>query len=221
MPGLLSEPRIRPYRDACEGDLDQAIRLYTWNVEVSSAFWGCVHAVEVGLRNAMNDRLSARFGRPDWWEASDVRLHSVHRGQLASARKLANETAREAKRAAVSDDLVASLSFGFWAGLLASGNACQYETQFWQPALRQAFPGFGGHRSVLHRDADALRLFRNRIAHHEPIFSRHLAADYAAILRVAGYLSDDLRDYIDSHSRVVETLARRARAVAKGYATRF
>jgi hypothetical protein len=41
---------------------------------------------------------------------------------------------------------------------------------------------------------DYLRTFRNRIAHHEPIFGRHLAADYTSILEVAGWICPDTRD---------------------------
>lgn len=218
---LLSQPRLSPYCEACGGDVGRALRLYTWNVEVSSAFWGCVHAVEVGVRNAMTARLANRFDRTDWWNHPGVSLHRLNRNQVRVASRAAARAAANAARNVVPDDVIPALSLGFWSGLLGNGGDSQYETQFWQPSLRHAFPSYSGSRTALRQEMESLRLFRNRIAHHEPIFSRHLAADYAAILRVAGYLSDDLRDYIDSHSRVVETLARRERAVTNGYATRF
>lgn len=51
--------------------------------------------------------------------------------------------------------------------------------------------------------------------------NRHLAAGHATVVRVAGYIDPDCATYIDSHSRVPEVLARKARAVDHGYATRF
>ena len=129
--------------------------------------------------------------------------------------------AKKHSRSVVADDVVAALTFGFWGGLLASGGPLQFETAYWQPFLHRAFPHYVGSRADLHIDVNSLRLFRNRIAHHEPVFNRHLAADHATVVRVAGYIHPDCATYIDSHSRVPEVLARKARAVDHGYATRF
>jgi len=221
LPALISAPRLGPYLAACDSGVYQAVRLYTWNVEVAAAFWGCVHVLEVGMRNAMHGQLVSRFSRDDWWDAPEVRLHNVTQGQLQTARRSADRTAGKARRLLVPDDVVASLSFGFWSGLLGPGGPFQYETQFWQPALRKAFPGHAGSRKSLHKEVDSIRLFRNRLAHHEPVFARHLAADLATILHVAQHISPDLREYIDSHNTVHEALARRERAVSRAYATRF
>lgn len=221
LPALISAPRLAPYLAACAGDPAQAIRLYTWNVEVSSAFWGVVHAFEVGLRNALHGRMSSRYQRGDWWDDPTVKLHHVMVKQRDQAKKDAGKVASKHQRQVVADDVVAALSFGFWGGLLGSGSGFQFETLYWQPFLHAAFPQFAGTRSQLHTEVESLRLFRNRIAHHEPIFARHLPADHASIVRVAGYLDADLAVYIDSHSRVPESIARRGRAVGQGYATRF
>lgn len=221
LPALISVPRLAPYVAACAGDVAEAVRLYTWNVEAAASFWACIHVLEVGMRNSMHAQLGARFGQGDWWEAQGIVVHKVTLGQIQSARRAARGSAAKSGRAVVPDDVVAALSFGFWSGLLGSGGPCQYETQFWQPALHRAFPDYIGSRKGLHKELDSLRLLRNRLAHHEPVFARHLAADLAAILRVAGYISPDLREYIDSHTTVPETLARRERAVSRGHATRF
>ena len=45
------------YKDACKGDHDHALRLYAWNVAVTSAFWGGFNILEVALRNALNEQL--------------------------------------------------------------------------------------------------------------------------------------------------------------------
>lgn len=221
LPEAISAARLAPYLTACDDDVQCAVRLYTWNIEVSSAFWGPVHVFEVVLRNALHNQMSRRYGRSDWWERTDVRLHDVMVDQLDRAQQDARKAASRKKRQMVPDDIVAALSLGFWTGLLGSGRSQQYETQFWQPFLRDAFPNYSGARSALHRDVETLRLFRNRLAHHEPVFTRHLAADHETILRVVGYIASDAAEYVESHSRAAEVLARRQRAVSRGDATGF
>ena len=162
-----------------------------------------------------------RYGRADWWDDRAIKLHAVLVKQRNQAKADALYVAKKHSRSVVADDVVAALTIGFWGGLLASGGPLQFETAYWQPFLHRAFPHYVGSRADLHIDVNSLRLFRNRIAHHEPVFNRHLAADHATVVRVAGYIDPDCATYIDSQSRVPEVLARKARAVDHGYATRF
>ena len=78
---------------------------------------------------------------------------------------------------------------------------------FWRPALRDAFP----YRAPLtrrqaHEPLVALRALRNRIAHHEPVFARPLREDYDRILEVTGWMSPDVRAWIERHNRVPRLL---------------
>ena len=43
---------------------------------------------------------------------------------------------------------------------------------------------------------------RNRIAHHEPIFTRRLDEDHTRILQVTGWISPRARAWIECRSRV-------------------
>jgi hypothetical protein len=54
---------------------------------------------------------------------------------------------------------------------------------------------------------DDLRRLRNRIAHHEPILSRNIAADYGAILDLIRLISPTTADWIDDQSQVATVLA--------------
>lgn len=105
---------------------------------------------------------------------------------------------------------MAELPFSFWVGLLGKGR--DYEQQLWRSQLHLAFPRYHGKRSPLHHDLDAMRLFRNRIAHYEPIHRRHLAADHATIMRLIGYISVDVAEHVRSLDRVSTVLARRNQA---------
>jgi hypothetical protein len=103
--------------------------------------------------------------------------------------------------------VVAELPFGFWVSLLGSGS--DYETRLWRPALCRAFPGYQGRRQPLHRELDEARRLRNRIAHHEPVYGRDLAADHARLLRILAIVSTEYADWVRQHDRVPDVLATR------------
>jgi len=105
--------------------------------------------------------------------------------------------------------VVAALSFGFWVSLLSGGHGWNYEMTLWRPGLRKAFPEYRGTRARLHNKLNTVRLFRNRIAHHEPVHHRHLAADYESVLTIAGWLSPAYARWIRRQDQIVEVIARR------------
>lgn len=222
LPANLSPARVQPYVDAEGGDVDRGLRLYTWNVEVSSAFWGVLHAVEIALRNAMNVQLVAHFGQDEWWDAPKVNLTYVGRKMVNEAKDSAEKLAKRKSRAVVSGDVVASLNFGFWSSLTGKAGVFQYETQFWQPALVRAFPNLSSTKvAPVNRTLESIRLLRNRVAHHEPIFRRHLAADHQTLLSVLGWIDADMENYVAAHSRVLGVIGRRSACVNTGTSTSF
>ncbi|GIJ32270.1 hypothetical protein [Micromonospora sediminimaris] len=75
----ISELRLAPYVAAEGGDLGRALRLYAWNVEVSGAFLGILHLLEIRLRNALDEQLCRMYQRQDWWDAPDLRIHHIGR----------------------------------------------------------------------------------------------------------------------------------------------
>jgi hypothetical protein len=63
---VISEPRLARYLEHCERVEQVALRLYAWNIEVSSALWGPLSVLEVLIRNAIHNQM--RLGRADdWW----------------------------------------------------------------------------------------------------------------------------------------------------------
>lgn len=165
LPRLLSTDRFGTYLAASDGDQARAVRLYSWNIEVSAALWGPFHILEITLRNALHDRLVARAGRQDWWRSDRVPLRGDHPQRLHEAMAVAG---RNHGTGTTTGHVVAELGFGFWIGLLAN----RYHQSLWIPTLREAFPGFDGRRRHLHADLERLRKLRNRTAHHEPVFAR-------------------------------------------------
>lgn len=202
---LLSAGRLATYVVACNGDREQALRLYAWNVAVASAFWGGFNVLEVAVRNVIHAGLTRLAGREDWW-IGRLRLHPFEQRRINDA----ISAARRAKGdGMLPGHVVAELSFGFWTGLLAN----RYHERLWVPALSQEFSCLVGPRRELHRKQESLRKLRNRVAHHEPIFARDLAADHDRLVSVLSAISPSAVVWVQRNSRVPDVLATRASVV--------
>ncbi len=203
----LSRERMNTYVFATPNhDMEAAIRLYVWNTAISSAFYGVLQGLEVAVRNAMHRELSRQYGA-SWFDNPCVGIDDGGMRRIQSAKQ---ELHRRRYEHTLPASVVASLSFGFWVSLLGPGGLqseqnrrANYEMTMWRPALRQAFPHT---RSLTRRQAHAalerLRILRNRIAHHEPIFRRRLDADHELILDVTSWISPNTSEWLSHHSRV-------------------
>ena len=59
----LSEARLRPYLDACEGDINLALELHDWNLGLGRALMGDIAHLELALRNAYDRALTDEGGQ--------------------------------------------------------------------------------------------------------------------------------------------------------------
>ena len=189
----LSIDRFSSYLKAVRGDRRLALALYEWNTRVSAAFYVPLQAVEVGLRNACHRELVKIFG-PTWYD--EVSFLQLDRG-FEPALRVAKDRIRKQSLPIDAPHIVAELSFGFWTTLLGP----RLEQALWAPGLRRAFPrirlvsDISPARKIVAARFDFLREFRNRIAHHEPIFNRALEADHRSLLEVAGWMFADLSEW--------------------------
>jgi hypothetical protein len=200
----VSPARLQPYELATNGDPGAALALYEWNIAVSGAFFEDLGTFEVLLRNAIDMRLRGRFqgvkGAQPWYD--QVRLQDRARDRLndAKSRVIANGGGPPPQ-----DKVVAELTFGFWRYLLSS----YYAATIW-PIVRNALHDHAGQRVDRVRAEHAvIRLYelRNRIAHHEPIFSDRLNDLYTLLLEASGWVCSDVRDWMAERSRVPAVLA--------------
>jgi len=216
---LLSEPRFAPYLSRYKGDRALALRLYTWNLAVCSALWGPINVIEVAVRNAIHDRLVKRTGRGDWWNDPHVHLCRNERASIDSA---VTTLVRRGTAEPTSDQVVAATSFGLWVGLTSPGVArdrlYDYETTLWQPRLQHAFPHRGNRRrrKYIHAKLDDIRVLRNRIAHHEPIYRSPLGVLYDDILEIAAMIHPEAHEFIAGYSCAGKVIAGMKDAVTTG-----
>lgn len=137
-------------------------------------------------------------------------LRDIHKVRSRVLRSLARKNAAAirrgltpAKTSVSVNDVVAGLDFGFWTTMLDS----VFEQSLWRTILYHAFPhypritGLPLTRAPIERRFNDLRQLRNRVMHHEPLFDRNLAQDFASISDAIAWMYDDVGPWIDHHSR--------------------
>lgn len=194
----ISHERLSTYLKAANNDKGHALELYIWNTEISAAFYNPLQSLEITLRNSLHNRLSQTFGRNDWYAQINLQQRD-----LDIVRK-AEVTVRKLHRSVNPSHVVAELSFGFWLSLLNR----RYHQQLWIPSLSKAFPHAHLSRADIVKQLDHLRLLRNRIAHHEPVFKRHLKQDHHSILTAISWICPDTAAWTKAYSTVLEILNR-------------
>ncbi|RFA11029.1 hypothetical protein B7R54_01070 [Subtercola boreus] len=86
-----------------------------------------------------------------------------------------------------------------------------------QPRVEKAFPFLGGRRrKQLHRELDDVRRFRNRLAHHEPIFRAPIERLRDDLIGIAGYVHPEAARLISECQRIDQVLARKHEAIRRG-----
>lgn len=109
------------------------------------------------------------------------------RQALLAARQKAEQSAGTTPPSA--DKVIAEMSFAFWESMFTA----RYDHGLWDNHIKRLFPHapaalpYYKLRAEIRSALEATRKFRNRIAHHEPIFARQLAHDYARIQKVVKY----------------------------------
>lgn len=213
----LSMPRMGTYLTACSNKpspLSAAIHLYAWNAAISAAFIHPLHFCEVVVRNAVSEALTATYGAHwPWSQGFFLSLPDPGgsafkpRQALLAARQKAEQSAGGNPPSA--DKAIAEMSFAFWESMFTA----RYDHGLWDNHLKRLFPHapaalpYHKLRAEIRNALEATRKFRNRIAHHEPIFARQLAQDYALIYRVVRYRCDQTAAWMSQTQTVNAVLA--------------
>lgn len=189
----ISVKRLDKYLSVMNGDLDLALKLYEENMRLAEAFYTPLQCLEVCLRNALNYRLSATFG-DDWVTNGKPYLEDGAKLSITNA----IEDLISGGHEPTLDNIIAELNFGFWVSLIGP----PYDDNLWRQTLYKGFVAQGGKkRSKVHQRFNALRQFRNRVAHHEPIFDRPLAQLHKEIIEAISWMCRHTSMWTLFHSR--------------------
>jgi hypothetical protein len=188
---VISIERLQEYGSVADADLQHTVGNYLWNIALCEAFYPLLNGVEVALRNRVHAAMTDTTGR-QWWMDHSAKLLRAAEAEMASkAMNRLRRKHRNSKRPRVGQ-VVAELMLGFWVALFDP----DYEQPYWHgDGLKRVFPyaprsELGCHkiRSRLHR----IRDLRNRVFHHEPIWSRpNLPGLHSEILETTRWLSED------------------------------
>lgn len=184
----LSAPRLSTYEAATAAvpNLPGALALYAWNAQVSAAFMAPLHVCEVTVRNAVHDALTVVYSANWPWDRNfELSLPNPALPTFNPRRELL----RARNNQPTTGKVIAELKFKFWESMFTG----RFDQRIWNPQLRAVMPFLNPEQSVqqlrasIHTDLEVLRKLRNRIAHHEPIFTRPLAAEFLKIQTLIGY----------------------------------
>lgn len=206
----LSAQRMSTYEAAITAApvLPKALELYAWNAQISAAFMAPLHLCEVVVRNAVHEALSSVYG-PDWpWDSGFERNLPNPSGPGFNPR-------RELKRARdgqpTTGKVIAELKFKFWESMFTA----RFDTRLWNPHLRAVMPFLNPAltvqqlRKAIFQDLEKLRLLRNRIAHHEPIFTRALSDSFQQIHALIGFRCPVMAAWMVTHQSVQTLIAQK------------
>jgi len=183
-----SHERMGRYLEWSGGNPTGALRLYTLNAQLSEALYIPLQALELSLRNRMHDAMSLHHG-PAWLLDDSSCLQEK---QKQKVRRALEDLTRNRKPHAP-EQVVSTLSFGFWTALLGR----EYE-QLWRETLHRIASKQNG-KSIGRKDLSAplttIRKLRNRIAHHESILQYDLTHHHADMRRIIGWLSAEAEQW--------------------------
>lgn len=197
----LSVPRLGRYMRDSNQLLDAALSLYERNQRMTEAFHRPLQALEVCLRNHLNARLVSHYGS-NW-----VHTMAPPFGQSEVERvDKAKKDLRRERVPVTQGAIVAELTFGFWVTLLSA----QYEHTLWTPQFSRVFRSAGRkmRRQTVHNRMNELRVFRNRVAHYEPIYHMTPSRRHADLIEAIAWMCPDSAAWAWEHSRVPYVLQR-------------
>lgn len=181
-----SESRFNAYLFAMNLDRTGALALYSLNLRVSAELFAWLGFLEVALRNALVRALTPGQMAQDFdpFLAIWADLTPPARASYLNAKqRLINQG-----KPVTLNGILTELPFSFWRYLTSS----RYQNTLWSSHLRFAFPGLWPQRRLaVYEVIERAVLLRNRIAHHEPIFNRHLGQDLAQMQQLIGWISPE------------------------------
>lgn len=201
---LLTVDRLQSYLIASNGDINEALALYRWNVEVSSAIFSVLSDVEIALRNSIDremQKLNVTVSNHDsWFDSPSVIMSSYCRHNLERARTALAVGGKPITHS----NIVAELNFGFWRAFLSR----QYKDTLWRTSIRFAFPHSPSRQpEYIFTRVRHLHVLRNRIAHHEPIHNRDIARDYQVCMEVLNAISPVIAAWSAENSYLLNVLS--------------
>lgn len=195
------------YLRCADGDTKRAVDLYGWNARISAALLVPLHLAEVTTRNAVDDVLSRVYGAHWPWDPGFERSLPRHRPHSYNPQR---DLVSARRRQVIPGKVIADLRFVFWQQMFTA----RHDGRLWGPHIMTVFPAStctrpSDLRGRIWTDIESIRRLRNRIAHHEPIIARDIAADLRTLVTLVGLRSPEAAHFTGALEKVTSLLAQR------------
>lgn len=194
----LSSTRFRPYLVSAGHNIDFAFALYLYNARIAKAFLYPLHILEITLRNRISDIFCDLFNE-NWCHDTAFRQILTEESRNTLDRGISRAKSNAAP------DIVATLTFDFWSNLFRE----EYDRSLWQTKMHHLLPNASKKRSEFQRNVKRINHFRNRIAHHEPIYKMDLSKYHAELSDMICWLSKEASAWVKHFSTVNQCLRTR------------
>ena len=192
----LSEDRFAPYLQGAGYAEEYAFNLYLYNARLSKSFLYPLHVLEVSLRNHISAIFCSEYG-DDWPHNEDFRNNLTEESCAALDKGILR--AKSIK----TNDIVATLTFDFWSNLFRS----EYDRAFWQTHMGVLLPNAKNPtRKDFQKTVRDLNIFRNRIAHHEPIHKVDISTQHTQIIETIGWMCFETSQWVKHYSTVNQVM---------------
>ncbi len=197
---VLSTERLAAYQLQLAGNGNRNLfSHYAWNMALSESLYATLQLLEIGLRNTLDQAASAHFAKADWFEDNAI-IQPRDQAAVNKAKKILLSK----KKTLEPGRIIAELNFGFWTSLLDT----RYEQTLWPALIKASFPHMPRKmrtRKNLSRRFNKIRLLRNRVFHHEPIwYWQDLAQQHDAILEALCWIEPAMQDLAGAVDRFPE-----------------
>lgn len=229
---LVSTPRLNSYRNMFQPtDTEELLGVYQWNKACATALYPLIQTTEVVLRNTIHNAVKVDFGS-NWHRRPKYLSHGVvskpdvvknFQGNMRSAFNSAQSLIQKQGRTSqpTADLIISQTVFSTWENILDEEFHKSGDGSFiWPRCLGRAFPVWpassngrqlGSVATLKHiqDQVKTLRLFRNRIAHNEPVWkhnSTHTEQDIFVFLnkkidaveKLINWISPDKKLYLSN-----------------------
>jgi len=191
----LSRPRYNRYLNATANDKDRAKRLYNANIRLAQATHPILTQFEVVLRNSLNHQLSSHFVDNDWiinQKNGFMRNNTLRRSNYFLKRSITKTENNLNNRGIpiTSGKIISDQTFGFWIALFLRHH---YSLIGGQPLHVFIHKPTTEGRASMYSKLDAIRKFRNRVNHCEPICFNGNNIDCSEVINIRTKLYDLIR----------------------------
>ncbi len=208
-----SPERLEAYRRDGDRDETDGLSRYLWNLALANAIQPALHTLEVSFRNEIaraaakltSDRRYTVDQIPSWLDARPSMLMDNEFAKVQRAKMDLTDP-----KSRTEGHLIAKLDFGFWVALCRDSYSDLHGDgpRLWDRALTMVCkrrPDDVTTRAQIFHRFNPIRKFRNRVAHHEPIWDREYLAEHEYILESLAWMHPKLADAVRETSPAVST----------------